>query len=218
VSGLVACPFCRELFESSEADDCPECDVRLVPLSRLPPSYDEVEREVVDWERGDPADEPRAWLDLRDGRGLSLALSACGLLAFALAPWVDVTSPHAEWRSGYSLARGPLAWLWGGAIGWLTCIGIVASRRSRRQLWGVRAITALMSSLSFAEALMLVLLTPDEPRLVPFRYEWAWGLYVSLALSAAGVAAALRLGGSAPAPDAASVAPVQTARARHTVH
>src|SRR4051812_39510676 len=40
VQGLVACPFCRELFPVGEAGSCPECGLDLTALSNLPPSHD----------------------------------------------------------------------------------------------------------------------------------------------------------------------------------
>src|SRR4030088_2757356 len=37
---LIACPFCREMFEEGEATLCPVCGVALTPFEKLPPSHD----------------------------------------------------------------------------------------------------------------------------------------------------------------------------------
>ena len=34
--GLVACPFCREMFEHTEAKQCPVCGMGLRNLADLP--------------------------------------------------------------------------------------------------------------------------------------------------------------------------------------
>lgn len=200
---LLACPFCRELFERAETEQCPECEIPLSPLHELPPSLDALEEEAAHWERDLPEDQQRAIGDLGRGRGALLAVALLSLLSFWLAPWVEMTSPHAELRSGYSLARGPLGWLWGGAIAWFVSIALVVSRRSIRQMRGVRVILVLFAAMTLAEIVMLMVLSPSGGRQVYFSYEWAWGLYLSLALSAAGILFAARFGGSVPASSAA---------------
>ena len=62
MAGLLACPFCRELFSTEDNKvRCPECDVKLEPLSRLPPSLD----AQWDGEHVDPlpilAQDPCLW-------------------------------------------------------------------------------------------------------------------------------------------------------------
>lgn len=199
---LLACPFCRELFDASEAEHCPECDIPLAPLERLPPSLEVIEEQAAEWERNPPEDQQRAWLDLRQGRGVLLGIAVCSLLSFWLAPWVDITSPTTMTRSGYSLARGPIGWLWGGAVAWGVSLALVLSRRSLRQMRGIRPILILFAAMTASEILLLVWLSPRGTAQLRYAYEWAWGLYVSLALSVAGVVAALRFGGPEPAaPD-----------------
>jgi hypothetical protein len=195
VSRLLACPFCRELFEASEAQHCPECDIPLSPLERLPPSLDVVEEQAAEWERNPPDDQLRSWLDLRSGRGWLLGIALCSLLCFWLAPWVDISSPTTATRSGYSLARGAVGWLWGGAVAWLISMALVLSRRTLNQMRGVRPILMLFAAMTGSEILMLLWLSPRASGPVRYVYEWSWGLYVSLGLSLAGVVAALRFGG-----------------------
>ncbi len=205
MSRLLACPFCRELFEASEAERCPDCDIPLSALDRLPPSLDVVEEQAAEWERNPPEDQARPWLDLSHGRGWLLGIAVCSLLCFSLAPWVDMTSPTTATRSGYSLARGAIGWLWGGAVAWLVSVALVLSRRTLRQMRGIRPILMLFAAMTASEIVMLVWLSPRNSGQVRYVYEWGWGLYASLGLSLAGVVAALRFGGppvsGAPPPE-----------------
>lgn len=218
VSRLLACPFCRELFDQAEARNCPDCDIPLEPLHRLQPSLAETERDALDWERERPEDELRAWHDLSHGRGILLGIALASLLAFWFAPWVDISSPHAELRTAYTLARGRVGWLWGGAIAWFMTLALVASRRSLHQMRGVRAILLSFSAMTWAEILMLVLLSPRASREVHVVYGWAWGLYVSLGLSIAGSIASLRFGVAPRAPAPGRAAPTSSGTEPPTVH
>jgi hypothetical protein len=218
VSQLLACPFCRELFDRTETDHCPECDIPLEPLHRLTPSYEVVEEEAARWERTRPEDEIRPFLDLGRGRGVLLAIAALSLILFWL-PWVNVTAPHTELRSGYSLARGPLGFLWGGAMAWLVTLALVASRRTIRQMRGVRAILMLFAAMTGSEILVLLVLSPSRSREVYVAYEWMWGLYASLGASALGVFVAARFGGALPPGEPAPPAPpARAADGARTVH
>jgi hypothetical protein len=194
---LLACPFCRQLFERAEATECPDCEIPLSPLARLPPSFSSVEEDAVRWEATSPDDQPRALSELGRGRGVLLLIALTSLWAFAFTPWMQVTSPYAELRTGYSLCRGPLAWLWGGAIAWFSTLAVVASRRSVNQMRGVRIILMLFASMTWSEILMLMASSPRGSRLVHFSYTWSWGVYLALALSVAGTIAAARFGGPA---------------------
>jgi hypothetical protein len=196
VPRLLACPFCRELFDSSEAEHCPECDIPLAPLERLPPSLEVIEEQAAEWEHDPPEDQQRAWLDFSQGRGLLLAIAVCSLLCFWLAPWVDITSPTTATRSGYSLARGPIGWLWGGAVAWGVSMALVLSRRSLNQMRGIRPILIVFAAMTASEIALLVFLSPKGTAQLRYAYEWAWGLYASLALSVAGIVAGLRFGGA----------------------
>jgi len=199
VPRLLACPFCRELFDSSEAEHCPECDIPLAPLERLPPSLAVIEEQAAEWEQNPPEDQQRAWLDFSHGRGLMLGIAVFSLLCFWLAPWVDISSPTTATRSGYSLARGPIGWLWGGAVAWGVSMALVLSRRSLSQMRGIRPILIVFAAMTASEIVLLLFLSPQGTAQLRYAYEWAWGLYASLALSFAGIVAGLRFGG-APLP------------------
>lgn len=203
MSQLLACPFCRELFDRAETDRCPVCDIPLQPLHRLAPSYDAVEEAAVRWERRLPEDEVRAWFDAGRGRGVLLAIAMLSLLLFWSSPWVSVTSPHTQLRSGYSLARGPLGFLWGGATAWLVTLALVASRRTIRQMRGARVILMLFAAMTASEILVLMVMSPSRSREINVAYEWAWGLYASLGVSLLGILVAARFGGPLPPIDTA---------------
>jgi hypothetical protein len=216
VSQLLACPFCRELFERTEAENCPDCDIPLQPLHRLPPSYEAVEEEAARWEQTRPEDEALPFGALGRGRGALLGVAIASLLVFGLAPWVSVSAPYSDVRSGYSLARGPIGLLWGGATAWLVSIALVMSRRSIAQMRGVRAILMVLSAMTGSEVALLLVMSPRRVQNLPVAYEWRWGLYAALALSVAGVALAARFGGARPAAGASPAA--REPDAEPTVH
>jgi hypothetical protein len=206
------------MYDQSEAEQCPHCEIPLEPLHQLPPSLAESEREASDWERDLPEDEDLRWYDLRHGRGVLLGVALASLVAFWFAPWVDIASPHAELKTAHSLARGRLGWLWGGAIAWFIAIALCASRRTLNQMRGVRVILVLFAAMTWAEIVTLMLLSPRTSRDVHVVYSWAWGLYLSLGLSIIGTLAALRFG-AAPKPEPPPEAPpVDDGDAPHTLH
>lgn len=201
MSQLLACPFCRELFERTEADHCPQCEIPLQPLHRLPPSPEAALEQAIRWERTRAEDAPLAWRDFRRGRGLLLGLALASLLVFALAPWVNLSSPHAMQRSGLSLARGPLGFLWGGAVAWFVSLALVLSRRTIAQMRGVRAILMAFAAMTASEVAVLLWMSPTSSRHVYVAYVWQWGLYAALGLSLVGVLVAARFGGPLPPPE-----------------
>ena len=84
---ILACPFCRELFSESEGPLCPECELALVPLKKLPLSHDALLDDLKDDETVDPPeDQSLGAFYWRRGRG-QLGLLAIGQLAlFFLYP------------------------------------------------------------------------------------------------------------------------------------
>jgi len=218
VSQLLACPFCREIFDPKDAEHCPDCDIPLEPLHQLPPSYEVVEAEAARWEKNRPEHERLGAGHFGRGRGVLLAIALLSLLAFWLPPWVDVASPNAIRRSGLSLARGPLGFLWGGACAWLVSIGLILSRRTIAAMRGVRAILMALSAMTASEIVVLLVMSPSASRNVHVMYEWAWGLDVALALSVLGVVVAARFGGAVPEVRPAPRPPVITERPTSTLH
>jgi hypothetical protein len=194
VTRLLACPFCRELFDAAEAERCPSCELALAPLEDLPPSFEVLEEQAAQWERDSPEEQRRAWLDLRAGRGMLLAIALASLASFGFAPWVAISAPTSELRTGYALAHGPLGWLWGGAAAWLVSSALVVSRRSLREMRGVRAILVVFAAMTATEVVLLACSSPRGSPSVHYTYEWRWGFYASFLLSCAGVLAALGFG------------------------
>jgi hypothetical protein len=200
VSGLLICPFCRAFFPAGETQTCPDCELPLVPAGRLARSAEAAPDSELD-----PLDRPAPFWSGGRGRGALALVAALGLLAFWL-PWVVVTSPYQGTLSGFDLARGGSSWLWGGATGWLVLIPLALTRRTPRQMRGVRAVATAFAALTAIEAVVLWTLSPTTHPLVPFRYSWGYGLYASALWSALGVGASLRLGGGT-APVAANPGP-----------
>ena len=83
-------------------------------------------------------------------------------------------------------------------MAWGVSLALVLSRRSIRQMRGVRPILALFAAMTASEITLLLCLSPRGSPSVHYAYQWTWGLYASLALSLAGVVAALRFGGALP--------------------
>lgn len=192
---LLACPFCRALFPKGEAKLCPECGIDLVPLERLPPSYEASLEESPPPEL--PEEKILPWSDFSRGRGALLALALLGLVAFFL-PWVEMTRPSEELRSGFDLARGRAGWLWGGAVAWFVLLPLVWTRRTIAAMRGVRPIVVLFTSMSVVEVAMMALLRPSGPSLIPVDYSFGVGFYATLAIGIVATLVALRFGGALP--------------------
>jgi hypothetical protein len=194
MAALRACPFCRKLFTSGEASTCPECDVALVAMSQLPPSLDALEEEAGAGELTFPENMPLPVTYMGSGRGTLLLLSALGLFAFFL-PWVELTKPETVVYSAFDLARGRAGFLWGGATAWLVMIPLVITRRTIARMRGVRIVTVMFAAMTVTEALMLWLMPPHRGA-TPLELHFRYGLYLSAAVSIAGMVAAARFGGS----------------------
>jgi hypothetical protein len=223
---LLACPFCRKLYTSGEASACPDCDVALLPMSQLPTSLDALEDEAEQGQLSLPENHPLPTLYMGRGRGLLLALSALGLFAFFL-PWVELTAPESVVYSAFDLARGRAGFLWGGVVGWVVMIPLVITRRTIARMRGVRVVTVMFAAMTFTEALMLWLMPPHRG-VTPLELHFRYGLFLSGAISLAGVAVATRFGGSLDnlpkflldtreAPDAPQ-GPVSETSAGRTLH
>jgi hypothetical protein len=198
VSGLLACPFCRDVVATANARTCDECDVLLVPLEELPPhveDFHEGEDGAENVASDPPQDVELPLSFMRRGRGALLTICVLGFAAF-FAPWCYERAPELKTWTGYSFAAGPLTWLWGGVVGWFVMFPLVLTRRSVSKMRGARVICTSFAAMTAIEAFVLLLLSrPDPESLVPIAFTWAWGLYASLGLSLAGIFVALRLGG-----------------------
>lgn len=189
--GLLACPFCREMFEEGEAKACPVCGMELTKFEKLPVSLDAIHDD------GGvpltPEHDPLPWNHLGRGKGIMVVLALMGVVLFFL-PWVRLTLPYIDAKSGFDLAHQRIGWLWASFVGWTVLIPTVLSRRTIAQLRGARVAAAFLSAIP-AIAVTILLSKPPRGGLVPVRYTWDWPIYAVLAVSLVALAVAVRLGG-----------------------
>jgi len=189
---LVACPFCRELFDSQEATQCPTCGIALASVAKLPPSPTlHVDKDPWDEDLG-PEHDRLAWNYLRRGRGALVALSLVGVGLFLL-PWVDMSLPYTAQLSGWDLARR-MGWSWGALIAWLVLAPTVASRRSIVQMRGARVAAVFLAAFPGVTGAIL-LGFPPHSTIIPVRLHFEWPIYATVLASLVAVVAGVRLGG-----------------------
>jgi hypothetical protein len=190
---LLACPFCREMFEEGEAKACPVCGMELTKFDKLPPSLDAIHDEggvpLL------PELELLPWNHLGRGKGPLVVLAVMGVVLFFL-PWVRLTLPYIDDKSGFDLAHQRIGWLWASFVGWTVLIPTVLSRRNIAQMRGARVAAAFLSAIP-AVAVTILLTKPPHGGIVPVRYTWDWPIYAMLAVSLAAIVFAVRLGGRA---------------------
>jgi hypothetical protein len=189
---LLACPFCRELFDRRENKACAVCGVALIPFDKLPPSSEATSEDGVP-ESPEVQELPNTYLGR--GRGVLVAVAMLGLVAFVL-PWVKVTLPDIVDYSGLELGKR-LGWVWGAGVAWVVLVPTVFSRRSIMTMRGARLAAAFLGAVPGATTLLLLLRPPHASRGVPLRFTFGPGLFATLALSVAAVAAGVLFGGRA---------------------
>jgi hypothetical protein len=190
MSGLIACPFCREMFKQGEAKVCPACGLRLEKLDDLPPAKvhgDELAEEI-------PPDEEKLpfWYWAR-GRGALLLLSLAGLVAFFL-PWGNELMPEKRTLTGADFASH-LGWMWAPLVAWMVMIPLVASRRSIYRMRGARVATGFLSGIALITVAMRIVFVPHGTALDPHRFTWSYGLYLTGAIALAAVYFSIGFGG-----------------------
>lgn len=190
MGALLACPFCRQLFPRAEAKSCPDCDLPLIALEKLPPSP----REELDLPDSSPDGRFGAWF-LGRGRGGLVGLSLVGGWLFT-QPWVRLSGVETAVLSAYDLARTGVTWLFGGAVAWFLLVPLVLSRRSVSELRSIRIPVVTGALMTSVEALMLLLVPPSPHPLLSTEIDYAWGLHAALFHSLLTAAVATRLGGS----------------------
>jgi hypothetical protein len=188
VRGLVACPFCRELYPAEERERCPQCEVDLVQFSRLPPADPGLDESAPP--PPDPDERRLPWWSPALGRGPLALLALAGLVAFAM-PWVHLSAPERIVFTGADVARRT-GLAWAAAAAWFTLLALVLSRRSARTMRGVRVIATVLAAVPAVVAGSLLANPPAAAQargvIVPFRFEWGWGLVATLALGLAAAA------------------------------
>lgn len=208
-SELLACPFCRQLFPSGEAQACPECGIALKPLAKLPPSHDALAEdppEVVP-----PHMVTLPWTYLGRGRGLLAALGIVGLAGF-FAPWVYESAPDLVTHSGFDLGIR-LRWIWAAGVAFLVMVPLVLSRRSVFAMRGARFAVGFLAGVALVTVGVRLAFVPTGSLLRPVRYEWGWGLYLCGVVAAAILALAPFFGGKLDDPSQPKSSP--PAKGRH---
>jgi hypothetical protein len=185
---LVACPFCREMFEEAEAKECPVCGMSLVAFEKLPPSV-EAEQDGIAVE---PHHELLPWTYLGRNRGLLALIGLVGMVVFML-PWVHVVLPDNYTFSGFDLSR-KLGWSWAAGVAWLVLVPTVLSRRTITQLRGARVAAAFLSAVPFVTTAILYL-RPPHRGIVPLTFFYDPAFWVTMALSLTAFVLSIRLGG-----------------------
>lgn len=188
--GLVACPFCREMFEPGEAKACPVCGVDLLRVEKLPKKMVDDDEPVLP---PPPDEETLPLFYAGRGRGALLAVSVLGLLGFML-PWVNQSLPEPAVLNGLDLARH-LGWMWAPAISWLVMIALVASRRSIYRMRGARVAVAFLAAMSLLTVVVRMLHVPPSTLVTPVKISWGVGLYVTAAASVLALGLAAVFGG-----------------------
>jgi hypothetical protein len=188
---LVACPFCRQLFEPGEARACPDCGLDLKDVGKLPPSYDasvEYPEEPVP-----PHMETLPWTYAGRNRALLLILALAGLTLF-FAPWVRESAPELRELSGFGLAR-LTGFFWAPAVAWFVLFPLVLTRRSIYKMRGARVAVAFLAGVALVTVGVLLAHPPRSATFRPVHIEWQWGIYAAGGVALAALLAALRFGG-----------------------
>jgi hypothetical protein len=189
---LVACPFCREMFEAGEETSCPLCGVALTEFSKLPPSH---EAQALDEDDIPVAPElerlPSTYMGR--GKGILALLGAAGLGLFFL-PWIHMSLPYELAITGFDIARGRLGWVWASGIAWFVFLPTVLSRRSILQMRGARVAAAFLAAIP-GLTVTILLARPPHGGLVPLRFSYGWPFWATLLVSIAAIAFSIRLGG-----------------------
>jgi hypothetical protein len=188
---LLACPFCREMFERGESPTCPVCGVSLVAFEKLPISEEALSEDGIVRQ---PEWEPLPFTYLGRSRGALVLLAVAGLVAF-FAPWVDITMPDVVSYSGFEMARR-LGWAWGAGVAWFVLFPMVVTRRSIMKMRGARVAACFLAAVpGVTAALLLARSQQGTHGPVPLHFTWGWGLYASLGLSLLALPFAFFFGG-----------------------
>lgn len=189
---IVACPFCREMFEEVEAECCPVCGIGLHPLAQLPRAETLLHEFEDDGIPPAPERLAFAWTYAGRGRGALIALGIAGIGLFFL-PWVHLTLPYIAELSGFDLARR-LGWSWAGGVAWVVLVPTVASRRTIAQLRGARVAASFLSLIPAVTASILAIF-PPHGGLIPVRFTFGWAVWSTIFVSLVAVLVGARLGG-----------------------
>jgi len=176
------------MFEEGEREDCPVCGLAITEFSKLPPSLDAMQEEGNVPTAPEMEKLPAHYLGR--GKGILVGLALVGIVMFFL-PWVHITLPYIDARSPYVMAQGRAGWLFGALCAWLVLIPTVLSRRSIMKMRGARVAAAFLSAIPGICCVDLLSFPPKYDGYVRVKFEWSYPLYITLALSLAGIAVSL---------------------------
>lgn len=191
---LLACPFCREMFEQGEAKSCPICGMELAKFEDLPPSIEADEGGVPTA----PENEVLSWTYFGRGRGPLAILAFVGMALFFL-PWVVQTLPDNRVYSAFDLAHERIGWMWGPFAAFSVLVPTVLTRRTIAKMRGARVAAAFLSAVPLV-AIANLLLHPPKGAMIrglvlPVKIAWQWPVYGMLAVSLLAIAFSVRFGG-----------------------
>lgn len=188
---LLACPFCREMFDATEAKKCPDCGLALKRLEDLPKAK-VIGGEV---EEVSPDEETLPWTYLGRARGALVAVGAAGIGAFLL-PWSHEIAPENQDLTGPMIASH-LGWMWAPLVAWMVMIPLVLSRRNVFRMRGARVAVGFLGGVTLMTVLVRLVFKPasSSSALDPHFSEHAIGVYLSGALSLAAIALSFVFGG-----------------------
>ncbi len=189
---IVACPFCREMFEGGEAESCPVCGIALRALDKLPRADSLLHEFEDDGVPPSPEELPFPLTYGGRGRGALIVMGIVGLALFFL-PWVHLTLPYIADLSGFDLAKR-LGWSWSGGVAWVVLVPTVASRRTIARLRGARFAASFLSLIPAVTAAILTVF-PPHGGLVPVRFTFGWAVWSTIVVSLGAVFVGARLGG-----------------------
>ena len=182
-SPILFCPFCRDPFEGLEV--CPTHDLKLVRLSELPPSAEELARREA---------EHLALFSPRAGRGWLIAAAACLIVGFFCPSVVITARDHVRMLSTLDLATRVAPNLWALPAVAASYVAILARRRTPLAMRAVRVALAVLSLFAVASTGLTAwrLLAGAEAARSAVMPTWG-ALPIACAL-AMGFVAALRFG------------------------
>ncbi len=215
--GLVACPFCRELFSPKERDTCPVCGMKLESLGKLPLSHD----AVSDGAAVTSAEMERLPFHFAGkGRGLLILLAIVGLALF-LSPWIHRTLPEDSILTGPGVSDR-LGWTWACGVAWFLLIPFSLSRRTIHHMQTARVAVAFLAAIPGVTAAALFANPPRPQRLpmglaLPLKFTWCWPLYATLVTSIVAIIVAATFGGRRTTTTVVKPAATKTPE-KHALH
>lgn len=176
---LLACPFCREMYSTAEAEVCPMCALPLTAFHKLPAAegFDptDLEAPVAEEDRRVP------FWSFDYGRGPLAVVALLGLGMFFL-PWIQLTFPMVSTLRGFDLSQR-IGWTWAVPAAWFVLLPTAWSRRTPRRMQSARVAVGM---LGFFPGLAVVTLWLRPPRGVyglRLQYSFEWPMHGTLVLS-----------------------------------